>query len=148
VRDSGSPENMNGFLRLLSLFVKLSGKDSIFSNTEFAMSDREEYELKKKAIFDGMSKRGKERILRIGYENWNPFEEPKDPRERIFSSASLKASALVQEYYKTTANKEESVAVHKELFDLCRGLFQGEARAKTIVDFCVWLQNKAGSSGL
>jgi hypothetical protein len=112
------------------------------------MTDREEYELRKKAIFDGMSKRGQERILRIGYENWNPFEEPKDPRERIFSSASLKAGALVREYYESTGGKEESVAVYRELFELCLGLLQGEGRAKTIVDFCAWLKKRPGAGKL
>ncbi len=106
------------------------------------MSDREEYELKKKAIFDGMGRRGQERILKIGYENWDPFMEPKDPRERIFSSASVRAGALVQEYYKAAGIKEESVAVHKELFELCRGFLQGETRAGAIVDFCSWLRKK------
>ena len=108
------------------------------------MSDREEYDIRKRAIFDGMSKRGKERVLKIGYENWNPFEEPKDPRERIFSSASLKAAALVREYYGSTGEKTESAAVHKELFELCRGLLQGENRAKAIVDFCAWVRNRVG----
>ena len=109
------------------------------------MSDSEEYEIRKKAIFDGMSRRGQERILRIGYENWNPFEEPKDPRERIFSSASLKAGALVQEYYRTSGEKEESAAVYKELFEVCRGLLQGESRAKAIVAFSAWLKKKIES---
>jgi len=108
------------------------------------MNDIEEYEFKKKAIFDGMSRRGQKWVLKIGYENWDPFEKPKDPRERIFGSASLKAGALVQEYFKSAGEKEESVAVHKELFELCRGLLQGESRAKTIVDFCAWLQKKSG----
>ena len=112
------------------------------------MSDREEYEFRKKAIFDGMAKRGRERILKIGYENWDPFEEPKDPRERIFSSESVMASALVQEYYKAAGDKQESVAVNKDLFDLCRGLLQGESRAKTIVDFCAWLKKRTGAGEL
>ncbi len=111
------------------------------------MSDREEYEFRKKAIFDTMSKRGQERILKIGYENWDPFEQPKDPRERIFGSASLKAGALVREYYKAAGDKEESAAVQKELFELSLGLLQGERRAKAIVDFCVWLAGKQGSGG-
>ena len=106
------------------------------------MDDREEHDFKKKAIFDSMSKRGQERILRIGYDNWDPFEEPKDPRERIFGGASLKAGALIQEFYNSTGNKEESVAVHRELFELCRGLLQGESRAKVIVEFCNWLRKK------
>jgi hypothetical protein len=112
------------------------------------VNNLEEREFKKKAIFDGMSRRGQERVLRIGYENWDPFEEPKDPRERIFGSASVKAGALVQEYYKSTGGKEESVALHRELFELCLGVLQGEDRAKTIVDFCAWLREKTGSSEL
>ncbi len=106
------------------------------------MIDNEEYERRKKAIFDGMAKRGKERILRIGYENWDPFEEPKDPRERIFSSASIKSCALVQEYFHSAGIAGESAGLHKELFDLCRGLIQGEGRAETIVDFCAWLRKR------
>jgi hypothetical protein len=110
------------------------------------MDDREEREYKKKAIFDSMAKRGQERILRIGYENWDPFEEPKDPRERIFGSDSLKAGALIREYYEATGNKEESVAVYKDLFDLCRDLLHGEPRAKVVVDFCAWLQKRIGDT--
>jgi hypothetical protein len=106
------------------------------------MHDIDEREFKKKAIFDGMSKRGQERVLKIGYDNWDPFEEPKDPRERIFGSASVKAGALVQEYYRSAGGKEESTAVHRELFELCLGLLHGEGRAKTVVDFCAWLKRK------
>ncbi len=103
------------------------------------MSDRE---YRKKAIFDGMSKRGQERILKIGYDNWDPFEEPKDPRERIFSSASQRATAFIQEYYKSVGDKEESVSLHRELFELCRGMLQGETRAQVIMDFCVWFRKR------
>jgi len=108
------------------------------------MNDNEERDYKKKAIFDGMAKRGQERILRIGYENWDPFEEPKDPRERIFGSASIKAGALIREFYESKGNKEESVTLHRELFELCRGLLQGESRAQVIVEFCNWLRKRMG----
>jgi hypothetical protein len=106
------------------------------------MNDREEYEFKKKAIFDGMSRRGQQWVLKIGYENWDPFEKPKDPRERIFSSASVKAGTLVREYYESAGGKEESVAVNRELFELCLGLLRGEGRAITVVDFCAWLKKR------
>ena len=106
------------------------------------MVESEERELRKKAIFDGMSKRGQERVLKIGYENWDPFEEPKDPRQRIFGSTSISAAGLVQEYYRSAGAMEESVAVNRELFELCLGLLQGDSRAKAIVDFCAWLHKK------
>ena len=104
--------------------------------------DQEEHDMRKKAIFDGMSKRGRERILRIGYENWDPFQEPKDPRERIYGSASLKAGALVKEFFQLHHVSQESPALFKELFELCKGLLQSESRAQTILEFCNWYQQK------
>jgi hypothetical protein len=106
--------------------------------------DQNEAEMRKQAIFDGMSKRGQERILRIGYENWDPFQEPKDPRERIFSSASLKAGALVKEFLHLHQAHQESPALIKDLFELCKGLLQEEARAQTTLEFCNWYQNRVG----
>lgn len=123
----------------MAVILHLTGRN------EFIMTDTKERELRKKAIFDGMSKRGQERILKIGYEDWDPFQEPKDPRERIFSSASVKAGALVREYYDSVGIKE-SVAVHKELFELCRGLIQGDNQAGIIVDFCAWLRKRTGEA--
>ena len=37
---------------------------------------REEVERRKKAIFETLSKRGKKYIERIGYDKWDPFQEP------------------------------------------------------------------------
>lgn len=106
--------------------------------------DEKEHEMRKKAIFDTMAKRGQERILKIGYENWDPFQQPKDPRERIFSSASLNATALVKEFLQTRQAAQESPALFKDLFELCRGLLQGEARAQLTIEFCAWYQQRMG----
>ncbi len=38
-----------------------------------------EEEQRKKAIFDGMSPRLQSRILKKGYDIWDPFMEPNDP---------------------------------------------------------------------
>ena len=103
--------------------------------------DANEYEMRKKAIFDAMSKRGQERILRMGYENWEPFQEPKDPRERIFSSASVKARELVKAFYTAHPGLERSVIMEKELFELCRGALKDEVRAKTVLAFCNWFKD-------
>jgi len=104
------------------------------------VEDPKEYEIRKRAIFDSMSRRGQERILKMGYENWEPFQEPKDPRERIFSPASQTSMTLVDEFYQAAGLSRDSVALHKELFELCRGLLMGESRAKAIFEFSVWLK--------
>ena len=39
----------------------------------------EEQEKQKRAIYESLSPRRKKFIDRIGYEKWDPFQEPKDP---------------------------------------------------------------------
>lgn len=108
--------------------------------------DEKEYETRKRAIFDTMSKRGREYVLKIGYENWDPFQEPKDPRERIFSSLSLQANSMLKDFFQSHDLKDDSAVLHKELFDLCRGLLQGEKQARMIFEFCGWIKEKGGLS--
>ncbi len=100
--------------------------------------DEQEYEIRKKAIFDGMSKRGRERILRMGYDKWNPFQEPKDPRERMFSQVSLNAGTLLREFLQVHPQSGHSEVIQKELFELCVGLLRGEPRARILLEFCNW----------
>jgi hypothetical protein len=107
----------------------------------------DEAELKKRAIFDGMSKRGRQRVLRLGYENWDPFQEPKDPREQIRGSLAVKVDALVHQFYAAAPCNEEAKAFHRELVELCRGLLQEELRARKIYQFCVWYGSVANSQG-
>lgn len=106
-------------------------------------TDDRDHEIRKQAIFDAMSQRGRQRILKIGYENWDPFQEPKDPRERIFSSSSLQAGTLLREFLQLRPNEEPSPALFKELFELCKGFIDGEARARLIFDFCDWYRERS-----
>ncbi|NLI80532.1 MAG: hypothetical protein GX443_02435 [Deltaproteobacteria bacterium] len=105
-------------------------------------NEEREREIRKRAIFDGMTQKGRERILRIGYDNWDPFLEPKDPRDRLFSSDSMRANALLRDFYSAQGMEEESVVTHKEMFDFCTGLLKGEARALFLFRFCRWLGEK------
>jgi hypothetical protein len=50
--------------------------------------------------------------------------------------------ALVDEFYKAAGLSKESVSLHKELFELCRGLLMGENRARAVFQFSVWLKEK------
>ncbi len=107
------------------------------------MQDADHEEKSKKAIFDTMSKKGQERILRIGYENWNPFPEPKDPRDRMFGSTALRSQELVGRFFQERIEGKESVVVRRDLLDLCRGLLDGDEKAKIAREFCLWYEKQA-----
>jgi hypothetical protein len=101
-----------------------------------------EHEQKKRAIFEGMSKRGQQRVLRLGYENWDPFQEPKDPREQIFGVLARRADGLVQQFYAASPGNEGARDLHKDLFDFALGFVRGERRPQTLYEFCKWLQQQ------
>ncbi len=111
------------------------------------IEDKEEAEQKKKAIFESMSRRGKERVLRIGYENWSPFADPKDPREQIRGAVALKADAVLRDFYASGHEREEARAFHFELLELTRGFMREDLRARTIFEFCAWYKEKTVASG-
>jgi hypothetical protein len=108
---------------------------------------KDEAEQKKRAIFDGMSERGRQRVLRLGYDNWDPFQEPKDPREQIRGSLAVKVNELLNQFYAATPSNEEAKAFHRELTELCRGLLQEELRAQKIYQFCLWYWSFSNSQG-
>ncbi len=58
----------------------------------------EEIEDKKKGIFEAMGKRGQRQILKKGYEEWNPFQEPKDPIDIRKDKSKRTAQMLVREF--------------------------------------------------
>ncbi|SFM62261.1 hypothetical protein [Thermodesulforhabdus norvegica] len=110
--------------------------------------DREEYERRKRAIFESMSKRGQQRILKMGYENWDPFVEPKDPRERLVSDPARQAVGLLVKFYETSKIGELARTYHRELFDLANGLIRGEAKARVIFAFVKWYEEEIGQKGV
>lgn len=106
--------------------------------------DQEEYERRKQAIFESMSKRGKQRILKMGYENWDPFLEPKDPRERLASGPTQEALELLKRFYETDDLGELARSHHRELFSIANGLIRGEAQSRVILAFCCWYIHNQG----
>ena len=59
-------------------------------------AEQDEQEKKKREIFEGMSKRRQQKILKKGYDKWEPFLEPKEPpffraeeRERLLEATDM-----------------------------------------------------------
>ncbi len=100
--------------------------------------------MRKRVIFDTMSELGRERILRIGYENWDPFQEPKEPADLRFGKTYVEAESLLREFFEERPDVREFVAVRRELFDLCVDLIRRDARAGALCDFCDWYRKRTG----
>jgi len=98
-----------------------------------------EKEKQKKAIFNGMSPRRQQSILRkTGYENWDPFQEPKDPIDLRDKKIDLIVSSLLREFASDNDIKDRSDEYIKAVKEIGRGLIKGQEKYKAMYDFCCW----------
>lgn len=101
----------------------------------------EEVEKKKKAIFDGMGLRGQKRILKKGYENWDPFEEPKDPIDIRKDKTKRTSQMLIREFLQSIKGDTYSNAYGRGALEMCLGIINEEDQFKGMFDFSCWYQD-------
>ena len=112
-----------------------------------------EEESKKKELFEGMSPRRQQRILKKGYDKWDPFLAPKEPpffnqEERV----RVREAALRLEEFLVCKSREKGQdgTLHSAYVqgarEICFGLSKGEERCQGMQDFCLWLTKIAEKS--
>ncbi len=100
---------------------------------------REETEARKKAIFDAMSDRRKKHIInKVGYEKWDPFQEPKDPIDIRKDQSKRTTQMLVREFLQTRTHEEYSNAYGAGVLDICLGIMNDDDRCRGMYEFSVW----------
>ena len=112
---------------------------------------REEIEKKKKAIFDSMGPRGQKKIMKTGYDQWDPFQEPKDPIDIRKDKSRRTSQMLIREFLQSRTSEEYSNDYGRGAFDICMGIINDDERYKGMFDFSCWykeLLEKEGHNGL
>lgn len=109
------------------------------------MNDDTEQEEKKRKIFEGMSPRRQERILKKGYEKWDPFLAPKEPPfyrhggQEPGRDAGETMRRFLQEKQLATGGGRLSLEYVEGVREICFGLVRDESdRTLGMFDFCVW----------
>lgn len=101
----------------------------------------EEAENRKKAVFDSMGKRGQERICRIGYDKWDPFEEPKDPINLRENKSQRTTQALIREFLQNLKSEDYSNDFARGAFDMCLGIINEDEKCLGMFEFACWYKN-------
>ncbi len=108
---------------------------------------RDEQEARKRAVFEAMSPRRRRSIEKRGYENWDPFQEPKDPIEIRRDVSRRTASQLVQEFLASRPTAPASDAYGQAVLEMAMGLIRGDDRVKAIYEFSIWYHALLESEG-
>jgi hypothetical protein len=100
---------------------------------------REEAERRKKAIFESLSARGKKYIERIGYEQWDPFEKPKDPIDIRRDPTKRTTQQLVREFLQSRPPEAPySNNYGQAVMEIAVGIVNDDERYLAMLDFAGW----------
>ncbi|MEA1969553.1 MAG: hypothetical protein U9N77_15210 [Thermodesulfobacteriota bacterium] len=108
----------------------------------------EEIEAKKKAIFDCMGKRGQKQIMKIGYENWDPIQTPKDPIDIRTDQSKRTTQQLVSEFLQQADHEEYSNAFAQGALDMALGVVNNEEKVRGMFEFAMWYKELLKKEGL
>ena len=115
------------------------------------MSDEftpEEAEERKKAVFESMSPRRQKFILnKVGYEKWDPFQEPKDPIDIRKDKSSRTTQQLVREFLQTRGDEGYSNAYSRGALEMALGIVNEAERFIGMYEFAAWYRDMLKREG-
>lgn len=99
-----------------------------------------EEEIRKKAIFDSMSPRRQAHIKKKGYDQWDPFLEPKDPIDIRKDQTNRTTQMLVREFLQSGTLDGYSNAYGRGVLEMAIGIVNNDDRFLGMYEFVVWHQ--------
>jgi hypothetical protein len=107
----------------------------------------EQIEEKKKAIFDAMGQRGQKQILKKGYENWDPFQEPKDPIDIRKDKTKRTTQVLIREFLTGLPHDNYSNTFSQGALEMALGIVNDDERIRGMFEFACWYQDLLKKEG-
>lgn len=101
----------------------------------------------KKAIYEQMSPRRRKFIDRIGYELWDPFQEPKRPLDIRKDRTQRTLQELMRDFLKENDSGGKDPAWRRGAQDCALGIINKDERYQGIFDFCLWYNSILDKEG-
>lgn len=112
-----------------------------------SISEKEEA-ARKQAIFDTMSPRRQKSIIKRGFDQWNPFQEPKDPIDIREDKTKRTSQELIREFLQSLDSSDYSNDYAKGAFELCLGIINENEKYQGMFDFSCWYRELLIKEGL
>lgn len=98
---------------------------------------REEDE-QKRLYYERMSPRRRRFVDRIGFENWDPFEAPKEPMDIRTDATQRTVQELVRDFLQSVSLDMRGGEYARGATECAMGLVGRQEKYLGILDFCVW----------
>lgn len=108
---------------------------------------RREIEIKKKAIFDSMGKRGQKYVMKVGYDKWDPIQTPKDPIDIRKDTTKRTAKMLITQFFQQTDHDEYSNIFGQGALEMCLGIINNDEKIRGMYEFSQWYSDLLKKEG-
>lgn len=98
----------------------------------------EEQESLKRQIYEKMRPQRRKFVDRIGYEHWDPFQEPNHPLDMRVDSGMRTTEQLITAFVRSLGDEEISESYRKGALDCAMGLITKDEKYRGVFDFCLW----------
>lgn len=105
-------------------------------------------EKRKKAIFDSMAPRRQKHILKRGYEQWDPFIEPKDPIDMRKDKTKRTSQTLIREFLQSLESGNYSNEYGRGAFEICLGIINEDEKFLGMFEFAIWYNDLLIKEGI
>jgi hypothetical protein len=102
---------------------------------------------RKRAIFEAMSPRRQQHILKKGYDAWDPFQEPKDPIDIRRDQSKRTTQTLVREFLQRKDADAYSTAYGRGVLEICLGIVNQDERFIGMYEFACWYRDLLSREG-
>lgn len=101
----------------------------------------------KRQIYDRMQPRRRKFVDKIGYENWDPFQEPNQPLDMRVDIGMRTTHQLLAAFMNSHRDKEGEVAYRQGALECAIGVITKEEKFLGIFDFCLWYHDLLKKEG-
>ena len=85
-----------------------------------------------------MGQRGQKQILKKGYENWDPFQIPKDPIDIRKDKTSRTSQVLIREFLSQAKHDEYTNSFAQGALEMCLGIINDDEKIRGMFEFSCW----------
>ena len=92
----------------------------------------------KRAIYDRMSARGKKYVDSLGFDVWDPFQEPKEPLDIRKDVTKRTTQELVRRFLQEQAPEGAGNLYSQGVLDAALGIVNKDEKIRGMFEFCLW----------
>lgn len=119
----------------------------IFAEEKPAELSGEQAEFKR-ILYEKMNPRRRKFVDKIGYDNWDPFQAPKDPLDIRTESTRRTFADLIRDFMAENRGAEKDAAWRAGAAECAMGIIKKDERFQGIFDFCLWYARLLEREGL